>query len=212
AGATTGTGPIIALQSGDCPALDGHAPSLPPRGARSPGVRRGSASTGNGARVWALGRLGNNTTGLGPDVEGADSEGWRPNVQRRDGLASSRGRRYRADIPGRACRGLWKIRAEGGSAGSADGSTSTSGSQGRALLGGRDLSAQRRVAPSIRHPRYARGSNLLSSGPQHCPPPAGQIPRVAGRHVLRSAVAGLGQARRSPPAASRGVRLVHGGV
>ena len=66
------------------------------------------------------------------------------------------------------------------------------------------------LARSAEHARG--GGNLLSSGPRHCPPPAGQILGAAGRHEPEPPVAAAGQARRSPRAAGADLRLVHRGL
>ena len=56
------------------------------------------------------------------------------------------------------------------------------------------------------------GGNLLSSGPRHRPPAAGQVAGAAGRHEPESPVAAAGQARRSPRAVGTDLRLVHRGL
>ena len=71
---------------------------------------------------------------------------------------------------------------------------------GGALVGGRAVSAQGRVtaAAHVCGSMHAEAEDLFSSGPRHCPPPAGQVAGAAGGHEPAPPVAAAGQARPKP--------------
>ena len=60
-------------------------------------------------------------------------------------------------------------------------------------------------------PRPTEAGNLVSPGPRHRPPAAGQIARAAGSDEPESAVAAAGPTHRRVPVAGPDLRLVHRG-
>ena len=178
------------------PALGGLPASPPPRGAGGPGAGRGPPDPGDGAGVSALGgvwhllaRLGAGHAGPGRGGPGAAAPGPGGHPGHgADAVAAALSASCSPRPPGtlgQVEEGL-RLLAEALTAFEASG-------RGDMLRGG--VSAPGRLAATPGRPGCGPGRSLLPAGPDHRPPPAGQILGAAAAMSL----AACGSSRASGP-------------
>ena len=183
----------------------GHAPSVPPGEAPRPRAGRGRHGPLDRAGICASGWRGERSCGAGRwPSRGRERRGshrcaraWPP--------GGPRGQSW----DGRIILPCWPRRMgrradRGGACVLAEALAQWSTTWG-ALLGGGAVSAQGRTAAGAGCVSNAQpeAEDLLSPGPRHCPPPAGEVAGTTSRDEPEPSVAAPGQASRSPRSAGR---------
>src|SRR5262249_15465278 len=115
-------------------------------------------------------------------------------------------------LSGPACRSSGAHWPRRGGAAPAGGGPGSAPGRWTGLPDGGGVPAPGRVVAQAPCPGREPGGGVFAPGPGYCPPSADQVVGAAGSDEPGTAVATPEQARRSPPVAGGGLRLVHRGL